>query len=74
MSVQISIGAVYRVEHYRKGTFTMRIIAQDGEWLTGQIMQGQAKALLDFNRRDKGEEITVRRDFCKLSKIMERVA
>ena len=55
-----TVGVTYEIRHSRKGTFTMRADAVNGEWLTGTIIEGTAKALLDYNVREAGEDVTVR--------------
>ncbi len=54
------IGKVYGVRHSRKGTFQMKVTRVSDEWLTGNIIEGVAKALMSYNVRDVGEEITIR--------------
>lgn len=54
------IGGVYDVRHSRKGSFTMRVTDISGEWLSGVIVKGTAKAIMSYNTREAGESITVR--------------
>lgn len=54
------VGKEYEVRNERKGTFTMRITQLDGEWITGTITHGVAKAVMRYNVRDEGESVTVR--------------
>lgn len=56
----LSEGKQYEVRNERKGTFTMLVTKIDGEWITGTITEGVAKAIMRYNVRDVGEEITVR--------------
>lgn len=56
----LSEGKQYIVRNERKGTFTMLVTKIDGEWITGTITDGVAKAIVRDNVRDVGEEITVR--------------
>jgi hypothetical protein len=56
----LSEGKQYEVRNERKGTFTMLVTKIDGEWITGTITEGVAKAMMRYNVRDVGEEITVR--------------
>lgn len=60
------VGKTYEVRHSRKGTFVMTVTALDGIWLTGTIVDGISKALLDYNVRETGEEIAVRNSLCYL--------
>lgn len=54
------VGATYDVRHSRKGTFRMRALSVHGEWLTGVIVDGVAKAIMRYNVAYEGDEITVR--------------
>lgn len=60
-------GKVYIINHSRKGTFGMRVDSQDEEWLTGEVVGGTAKAIMEYNVKEKGEEITVRKNLIKNS-------
>ena len=53
-------GQEYEVRDQRKGTFAMCVTRIDGEWITGTITEGVAKAIMRYNVRDVGEEVTVR--------------
>ncbi len=53
----------YRIKHSRKGTFEILVTDQNAEWLTGQITTGKANAMLSYNRKCPGDEITVRKRF-----------
>lgn len=53
-------GQEYEVRNSRKGTFAMRITKLNGEWITGVITEGQANAVMLYNVRDTGEEVTIR--------------
>jgi hypothetical protein len=65
------IGKKYKVIHTRKGEFWMRATAVSGEWLTGTITDGIARAVLYYNEREEGEEITVRDTLCTLVECPE---
>lgn len=60
----MEIGKTYLVNSSRKGTFTARLQRLDETWATLLITAGKASALLEYNERKKGEEVTVRRSFC----------
>ena len=64
MSTSLNNGATYLVNSSRKGTFAGRLVSHDETWATFEITAGKAKAMLDYNVREKGEEVTVRRSFC----------
>lgn len=56
----LEVGKEYQCRNERKGTFRMKITALNGEWITGIITYGVAKAIMSYNVRDAGEEVTVR--------------
>ncbi len=58
-------GQTYIIDHSRKGKFAMTIERQDDEWLYGYVAGGTAKAIMDYNVKEKGEEITARKCFIK---------
>lgn len=55
-----TVGGTYAVNHSRKGKFNMHVTDVRGEWVDGVIVSGKAKALLAYNEKETGEEITVR--------------
>lgn len=59
-NAELSEGKEYEVRNQRKGTFSMRVTKIDGEWITGTITEGVAKAMMRYNVCDLGEEVTVR--------------
>ena len=54
-------GTTYILNHSRKGRFAMHVERQDEEWLHGFVAGGTAMAIMDYNIKEKGEEITVRK-------------
>ena len=56
-------GKIYKVRHSRKGIFHLHVLKQDDTWLTGTIIKGHAGAMLEYNERYVGDEITVRKSF-----------
>lgn len=69
MEQEIKVGATYRVSHTRKGAFVLRVDRLDDVWATGTIVSGRARALLDYNEVETGEEITIRRSFCTFVEV-----
>ena len=65
----IEVGKQYRITHSRKGQFTANIVGIRDEWVDCVITDGKAGAMLDYNEREKGEAITVRRSFCTFKPI-----
>lgn len=64
---ELNDGAVYNVSSQRKGNFVGRLINHDDIWATLEIMEGKAGAMLAYNERGKGEEVTVRRSMATLT-------
>lgn len=60
----MEIGKKYLVNSSRKGVFMARLKIMDDTWATFTIIGGRARAMLDYNEREKGEEVTVRRSLC----------
>jgi len=67
----IEVGKTYRVIHSRKGTFDMRIASFNDEWAEGVIVKGSAKAMMDYNEKETGENITVRISFCHFVEVKD---
>ena len=63
------INRIYNVNHSRKGRFTMRVDNVNGEWVCGQIVDGTATAMMDYNVKEAGEDITVRLSLCQFTPI-----
>ena len=59
--------STYLVKSSRKGTFFGLLKFHDETWATFEITAGKALAMLAYNEREKGEEITVRRTFCEFT-------
>lgn len=60
-ATEIVVGKPYKVVSQRKGIFTGIATSVNDEWVTVLITRGKAKAMLPYNEREAGEEITVRR-------------
>lgn len=56
----LEVGKTYEVRNQRKGTFSMRVASIDGEWITGEVVDGVAKAIMSYNVKEEGESVTVR--------------
>lgn len=67
--VTMTPGHVYRVASTRKGKFTGKLVHQDDTWATFEITSGKADAMLAYNVREKGEEVTVRREWCTFTEV-----
>ncbi len=63
----LEIGKTYQVKCQRKGTFTMRMVKFCETWATGVVVAGKAPAMLSYNEKEEGEEVTVRRSFCSFT-------
>ena len=60
----MKIGKTYLVNSSRKGTFTGKLINEGDDFASFEITAGIAKAMMDYNVRGKGEEVSVRKEFC----------
>ena len=58
-------GQTYKINHSRKGVFTAQVNSQDDTWLNCTIVSGKAGAILKYNERETGEEITVRKSLIR---------
>lgn len=65
----LEVKKTYKVNHSRKGTFELKITSLSEEWVTGIIVNGMARAMLPYNEKEIGEEITIRRSFCRFEEI-----
>jgi uncharacterized protein (UPF0179 family) len=57
-------GKTYLVKSDRKGTFMGKCTGFDSTWAEFEITAGKAKAMLEYNEKEKGEKVTVRQSFC----------
>lgn len=64
MSMDLVVGKTYMVNSSRKGTFVGALTSADETWASFLITAGKARAIMDYNEREKCEEVTVRRSFC----------
>ncbi len=62
-------GQIYKVNHSRKGTFNLMVTKQDETWVTGLIVEGKAKAMLEYNEREQFDDITIRKELCKFQPV-----
>jgi hypothetical protein len=62
-------GTSYRVNSSRKGVFTGRLVRADATWATFVVEMGKAGAMLAYNERHPGEEVTVRREWCTFEEV-----
>lgn len=68
-TTNLTVGNAYRVASTRKGKFTGKLISADSTWATLEITKGKAGAMLPYNEREKGEEVTVRRAWCAFTEV-----
>jgi hypothetical protein len=59
-NIPLEIGRHYSVRHSRKGNFCIEVTDLSDPWITGNIISGTAKAIMDYNVREAGESITIR--------------
>lgn len=65
----LEVGKIYDVVSQRKGKFRMQLTHHDETWATGVITEGKAKAILDYNEVEEGEEVTVRKSFTTFTAV-----
>jgi len=65
----IKVGKFYKVDHRRKGRFTIQISQTSDEWVTGVIVEGETNAIIHENKIYEGEEVTVRRTFTSFTEV-----
>lgn len=61
--MQLEIGETYLIKAQRKGTFMMRVENVCDVWTRGVIVGGKADAILEYNERTVGDEVTCRTSF-----------
>lgn len=61
-------GCIYEVRGQRKCSFTGLLIQHCDTWATIEITCGKAQAMLAYNERSIGEEVTVRRSLATFTK------
>jgi len=61
--LKLKDGETYLISAARKGTFMMKVESQCDEWVTGVVVGGETEAMLDYNKRYVGEEVTCRKSF-----------
>ena len=63
----MEIGKIYLVNSQRKGTFTGKLIHESDDFASFEITHGVAEAMLDYNIKGKGEEVSVRKSLCNFT-------
>jgi hypothetical protein len=71
VSTALEVGKTYRVTSSRKGTFTGIVSRLDETWADVLITKGKAGAMMDYNEREAGEPVTVRRSFCTFIEVAD---
>lgn len=61
---ELTPGLRYLINSTRKGVFMGELLNRDDTWATFRITSGRAGAMLYYNQREKGDEVTVRRSHC----------
>lgn len=64
----------YKIASSRKGTFYGTLESQSETWATFTITHGEATAMLDYNERGVGEQVTVRKSHCHFTQIAPGVS
>ena len=71
-TTELILGKKYNVASTRKGKFTGLLTHSDDTWATFEITGGKATAMLPENEREKGEDVTVRREWCVLAEAAKK--
>ena len=71
MAVKVKKGSTYLVNHCRKGSFQLAVNSQDDEWIHGVIAEGQAGAMMSYNEKFEGDEITVRKSLLTSAELVK---
>lgn len=60
--MKVEVGKTYNVKHVRKGNFTIRVTAINGEWIDGVIVAGRVRyaSQAHSNEGYVGDAVTVR--------------
>lgn len=61
--MELEPGKTYLVTAQRKGTFMMKVTSQDDTWTHGIVAGGKTAAMLDYNVKGAGDEVTCRTSF-----------
>lgn len=63
------VGKTYHVDHVRKGKFTIKVTAVNGEWVEGVIIGGRVKyaSAAHSNEGYVGDAVTVRTTLAKFT-------
>lgn len=61
--MKLESGKTYLIKHQRKGTFAMRVTAQNDTWTSGVVAGGKTTAKMHYNEQGAGEEVTCRTAF-----------
>jgi len=60
MADKPEIGKTYKVINSRKGTFFMRVTELSGDFISGIVVDGFARALMSYNVAYVGDPVSVR--------------
>lgn len=62
-------GNIYDVTHPRKGSFRFKVIYDMGDFAEGEIVEGEAGALLSENVKSKGETVSIRKSLASFTEF-----
>ena len=68
--MELKIGKIYDVVSVRKGKFRFKLTDQCKDFATGVIIEGKAKAILEYNERSEGEEVSVRKELTSFNEVL----
>ena len=64
----IEVGKTYDFNCQRKGKFTGKVVSINGEFAYVEIVKGKAKAMMNYNVKEVGDEVGIRISFIISSK------
>lgn len=65
----VEVGKTYAVDHSRKGRFQLKVTKVNDEWVYGTVVEGVAAAQMEYNMREVGESVTLRREFASFREV-----
>ncbi len=72
--MKLEIGKIYKVNHSRKGVFTVRVTSQCDTWTTGTVIDGETQAMLDYNKSYEGDEVSFRSEWTRKAEEVSTAA
>jgi len=65
----IEIGKKYKIDSQRKGKFIIKVTNISDDFVDGIICGGKATALLSYNERELGENVSLRKQWTAFTEV-----